>query len=320
MKKIFFISILLIISLILGVPAAVNWLGPAKISEKGTIVSLYLHEEDKIVDIPLEEYLVGVVAAEMPANFPLEALKAQAVAARTYALKRMGAEGLANPVHPGADVSDDPRQCQAWISTEEMKKRWGTLGFYEHYLKIKRAVYATSGEIIIYHGDIIDPVYHSSCGGAGTENAADVWRFDIPYLKAVDCPYDADPEPRREVVLSAAEVCEALQIKQDAVEVTTGGVKLPAIKVLDRTSTGRPKTVQVGGEKISAVTLRDYLGLRSTNITLTPVPEGLKVETVGYGHGVGMCQHGAKGMALKGEGYREIIKHYYTGVEIIKQQ
>ncbi|KJS15142.1 MAG: stage II sporulation protein SpoIID [Peptococcaceae bacterium BRH_c4b] len=320
MKKTVIISTLLIILLMLGIPAAINWFSPAKISGSGTVVSLYLHRENKIVNIPLEDYLVGVVAAEMPAAFPMEALKAQAVAARTYVLKRMGAGELVNPVYPGADVSDDSRQCQAWISSEEMKKRWGTLGFYENYLKIKRAVNATKGDIIIYQGEIIDPVYHSSCGGAGTENAADVWRFDIPYLKAVECPYDADPEPKRTVLLTPEKVREVLQLKQEALPVTAGSNKLPAIEVVDKTSTGRPKTVQVNGEMISAVTLRDYLGLRSTNFRLLPGPGGLTVETVGYGHGVGMCQYGVKGLALKGRDYREILKHYYTGVEIIKQE
>lgn len=320
MKKSVIISSLLIIALILGIPAAINWFKPARISGAGASVSLYLHGENKIVNIPLEDYLVGVVAAEMPAAFPVEALKAQAVAARTYVLKRMGPGQLVNPVHTGAVACDNPRHFQGWISNEEMKKRWGTLGFYEHYLKIKRAVNATRGEVVIYRGEIIDPVYHSSCGGVGTENAADVWRFDIPYLKAVKCPFDADPQAKRTMVLSTDKVREALQIKQDALPVTAGGNKLPALEVVEKTSTGRPKMVKVNGEIISAVTLRDYLGLRSTNFKLSPVPGGLKVETVGYGHGVGMCQYGAKGMAARGKDYREILKHYYTGVDIIKQK
>ncbi len=318
-KRTFIISITLILLLILGIPAAITWLSPARISESGTRVSLYLHGENRIVSIPLEEYLVGVVAAEMPAAFPMEALKAQAVAARTYVLKRMGPGELSNPVHQGAVACDNPRHFQAWISAQEMKKRWGTLGYYEYYLKINRAVQATRGEVITYNGELIDPVYHSSCGGSGTENAEDVWRFAIPYLKSVACPYDADPEPKRTVFFSAGDVLKALQLEKVAIPVSTGGYKLPAIEIIEKTSTGRPKTLKVNGESISASTLRDYLGLRSTNFKLTAENGGLKVETLGYGHAVGMCQYGAKGMALKGKNYREIIKHYYTGVDLIKQ-
>ncbi|GBF35630.1 stage II sporulation protein D SpoIID [Desulfocucumis palustris] len=318
-KKTIIISIALLLLLILGIPAAINWFSPARISQSGTQVSLYLHRENRVVNIPLEEYLVGVVAAEMPAAFPMEALKAQAVAARTYVLKRMGPGELSNPVHPGAVACDDPRHFQAWISAQEMKKRWGTLGYYEYYLKISSAVKATGGEVITYQGSLIDPVYHSSCGGAGTENAVDVWRFDIPYLKAVACPYDADPEPERTVFIGAGDVLKALRLEKEAVPVSTGGYKLPEIEIIEKTQTGRPKTLKVNGENISASTFRDYLGLRSTNFKLTEENGGLKVETLGYGHAVGMCQYGAKGMALKGKDYREIIRHYYTGADIIKQ-
>lgn len=317
MKR-FFMLVLLISTLIVGIPFMVYHLSPSRVKESGTLVSLYLHRENKIIHLPLEEYLIGVVAAEMPATFPFEALKAQAVAARTYVVKRMGAGGIGNPIHAGAVVCDDHRHYQAWISREEMKKRWGTLGFYEYYFKLARAVSSTRGEMLTYEGLLIDPVYHASCGGLGTESAGDVWRFDVPYLKSAACPYDSDPEPKRTALLKKADVEKALQTDINAFSVSAGGGKNTFFEVLEETGSGRPKTVNINGKTVSAVVVRDLLGLRSTKFELAPDPQGVKVTTTGYGHAVGMCQYGAKGLAMHGKKYDEILKHYYTGVELTK--
>lgn len=279
------------------------------------MVRVYLHGSGEIVEMPLDEYLVGVLAAEMPAEFPEEALKAQAVTSRTYILKRLSAGGLANPLHPGADVCDDHRHGQAWISKEEMRDRWGLLNFYKYYYKLTRAVDETYGEVITYNGELIDPVFHASCGGR-TENSEDVWKFKVPYLRSVSCPYDDYQPPDPSVRFTLDQVGRAVGTDLNALAVSTGGGNGNLIRVLDHTSTGRPKTVRIGDKTVPAAVLRDKLGLKSTNFRWKIDGKSVVFTTTGYGHGVGFCQYGAKGMAEHGYDYKNILAHYFTGVEI----
>lgn len=314
MKRIMTLFIILSIIAVLGIPAAVNMMSPARIEKTGTVVHMYSHETGKVINLSVEDYVIGVVAAEMPAEFPEEALKAQAVAARTYIMRRLTGGGVTNPVHPGSDVCDDHRHYQAWISRDEMKKRWGSLKYYQYYFKLAMAVYATGNEVITFRDQLIDPVYHSSCGGAGTLNSGDVWKFETPYLKGVPCPYDADPEPTRVTLLSFSEIKKATGEDIAALPAATGYKGF--FQISETTSGGFPKTVRIGTKTFPAVAVREMLGLRSTRFNMAVENGAVKVSTTGYGHGVGMCQYGAKGMALKGYNYREILKYYYTGVDI----
>jgi len=307
------------IALVLGLPYLYNWHIPAKFFTGATIIRVYLHGSDTIVKMPLEDYLVGVVAAEMPAEFPLEALKAQVVAARTYAVKRLEVSSLENPLHQGADLCDDHRHGQAWLSRADLKERWGTLHYYRYYYKVKQAVDETRGQVLTYQGQLIDPAYHASCGGR-TENSEDVWKFEAPYLRSVPCPYDSDPEPVQTVTYSLEQVDQALGTNLAALPVS-GKQNSPAgIKTTEKTATGRPKTLLIGGRSFSAVAVRDLLGLRSTNFTWKVEGGEVTFTTTGHGHGVGLCQYGAKGMALHGYNYRNILKHYYSGVEITETE
>ncbi len=316
MRRLFTGLLLLSAALVLGIPFLMSRQIPARFFPGASIIRVYLHQENKVIYMQLEDYLVGVVAAEMPAEFPLEALKAQAVAARTYAVKRMGgAGGVANPLHPGADVCDDHRHGQAWLSREELKKRWGTLRYYNYYYKVKKAVDETKGQVLTYQGELIDPAYHASCGGR-TENSEDVWKFQVPYLRSVPCPYDADPQPVQAASYSLEQVDQALGTSLSAVPAAGGGNQARDIKVVERTSTGRPKTLIIGGRRFPAVAVRDLLGLRSTNFTWKVEGDSVTFTTTGHGHGVGMCQYGAKGMAEHGYNYRTILSHYYSGAEI----
>ncbi|WP_027364363.1 stage II sporulation protein D [Desulfotruncus alcoholivorax] len=315
MRKVFVFTLLIAAMLALGLPWAARKLAQPPLDNEGTMVRLYRHSTGEIISIPLEEYVTGVVAAEMPAEFPAEALKAQAVAARTYIYKRMAGGGVINGCKEGADTCDDPAHAQAWLPAEEMKKRWGKVNYYRYYYKIRMAVDATAGEIITYNGQPIDPVFHASCGG-WTENSGDVWKYDVPYLKSVACPYDADPEPERRVTFSLSQLSKAVGVDQQAIAVSTGQ-RDNMFQVLERTATGRPKTLVVGDRsKIAATDIRRMLNLRSTNFTITSAGNKVTFTTRGYGHGVGMCQYGAKGFAEHGYDYKKIIKHYYTGVEI----
>lgn len=322
MRRLLLGFICVVLSLTMGLPVLVNYLSPVRIQERETRVRLYVHSTGRIEEIPLEDYVTGVVAAEMPAAFPVEALKAQAVAARTYIVRRLTAGGVINNDHPGADVCDDHTHGQAWISREEMRRRWGTLRYYEYYYKIKKAVDETRGMVLTYEGQLIDAAYHASCGGRGTESASAVWSADLPYLVGVPCPHDADPEPVRTVSLPLAQVDHALGVSLEALPVAAGGragdgVKSP-LEVLERTPAGRPKTVRIGEKKMAATLVRDRLGLRSTDFTMTLKGDRMEITTRGYGHAVGMCQYGAKGLAEHGYTFDRILKHYYTGVEIIR--
>jgi len=175
-------------------------------------------------------------------------------------------------------------------------------------------VHSTDNEVITFGGQLVDPVYHSSCGGAGTINAGEVWKFDLPYLKGVDCPYDADPEPLRVVTYTAAEFKKATGEDISSLPVSVGPRGL--FETIETTSNGWPKTVRIGSRLFSSTAAREMLGLRSARFKIYSEGGGVKVSTLGYGHGVGMCQYGAKGMALKGIKYQEILKHYYTGADI----
>jgi stage II sporulation protein D len=289
-----------------------------QIKKGEALVHLYIHNTGEIIKLPLEDYVTGVVAAEMPAEFPREALKAQAVAARTYILKRLKAGGLVNDQHPGADVCDDYRHGQAWITQDEMKKRWGTLSYYRYYYKIRQAVDETRGLVITYQGQLIDPIYHSSCGGKGTEKAGEVWKVDEPYLKGVPCPYCADPQPVRISSVPLKQVNQVLKTDLFIVPASAKRTGTPGndLQVLAYTGAGRPKTVQLGEKTFPATVVRDLLNLRSADFDLKVSADQVEVITRGYGHAVGMCQYGAKGFAEHGHTFEEILKHYYTGVEI----
>ncbi len=288
----------------------------SEIQKGGRTVNLFIHSTSEIINLPMEEYIVGVVAAEMPANFPLEALKAQAVASRTYIMKRLTPGGVANPIHPGADVCDDCRHGQAWISRGEMRERWGLLNYYKNYYKIKKAVDDTRGMAITYNGELIDPMYHAACGGH-TENSEDVWKFSLPYLRGVPCTYENYAESEQTVRLTLSQAGRAVGTDLDALAVSTGGNSL--LTITERTVNGRPKTVRVGDKTLSSATLRDMLDLRSTNFDWRVEGDTLLVTTTGYGHGIGLCQYGAKGMAEHGFDYKRILTHYFTGVEISKR-
>ena len=287
---------------------------PPQIQPAPTTIKMYNHIDHKIQELPLEEYLVGVVAAEMPASFPTEALKAQAVAARTYIMQRMSPGGIKNTAYPGADVSSDPKQGQAWISREEMNKRWGAIKGLEYYYKIKWAVDNTQGQVLTYKSQLIFPAFHASCGGS-TENAEEVWVTAAPYLKGVPCPNCADPNPERHVTYTLAEVDKKLNTTLNAMPVST--IKAEAIAITQETQTGRPKELRIANKTYPTTLLREMLNLRSTRISWDIQGDKITFKTKGYGHGVGLCQYGAKGLATQGKTYDQILKHYYTDVELI---
>lgn len=267
-------------------------------------VSVYRSEKDEVETIPLEEYIVGVVAGEMPANFEEEALKAQSLTARTYIIRQLmytEPEGLLK----GADVSDTVTH-QVYKDKEQLKEKWG-IDYQKNIEKIQAAVYETRGQIITYDGEPITASFFSTSNGY-TENSEAYWTTPVPYLKSVESPWDLDS---KEFIAKQSFTVDEFQSK---LGITLQGSDLG--KILSRTPGNRVEKIQIGGKEFTGRQVREALGLRSTDFTWERKGNEIIVTTKGYGHGVGMSQYGANGMAKEGKTYEEIIKHYYQGVNI----
>ncbi len=319
MRSTLFKYVLAVILLLIILPGAVLLFFPGdssvEIEGDENKVQLYVKEEGQVREMGLEEYVVGVVAAEMPASFPLEALKAQAVAARTYAVKRLQVpDPRVKKLDPRADLSSDHTINQAWISSEEMRKRWGKWNFKKYQSKIIQAVRETKDIVIVYEGKLIDPLYHASCGGVGTANSEDVWQMEIPYLRSVSCNNHPNHNKEEVKVFNLQDLPNLLGRGNKALPV--GGIfNRDVLKVQEKTSNGRIKTLSFNGETLRGSELRSKLDLKSTIAQWEIRGNQLTVKTRGYGHGVGMCQYGAGALAGEGKSYKEILSHYYTDVK-----
>lgn len=265
------------------------------VEEKKTMVTIY-RSNGTVIQKELEDYIVGVVAVEMPASFNIEALKAQSVIARTYALKKISR----------GEVLTDTVSTQEFINESEMKTKWGS-DYSKYYNKIKIAVSATKGQYITYNGQYIDAVYHSTSNGK-TEDAVNVWGNSIPYLKSVDSSWDKSASSYLKI--NNKEFNTVMNILGININENT------EISILSRNESGRVSEVKIGDYIYSGIELRNKLGLRSTDFDISVENGNLTIITRGYGHGVGMSQYGANGMANAGYSYKDIIKHYYTGVKI----
>lgn len=282
----------------------------------GLTIRVFSVTDNKTIEMDLETYVKGVVAAEMPAGFQPAALQAQALVARTFAVRRMrifGGSGCS--LHPDADVCTDPTHDQGWQSESQLRKTWGIFNYYRYWSKISSAVQATAGKIITYDGTPIDPAYHSTCGGH-TENSEDVWTNAVPYLRGVACTTDTDsPRYKEELDFTMTQLEQAVGAGAGTLAVLKGA-NSKVVDVLSTTPNGRIKEVRVGDKTMTGAELRTALSLRSTKLTLTWNGDELHIVSQGYGHGVGLCQYGANGLAKLGRTCDEIIKYYYTGVEI----
>lgn len=263
-------------------------------------VSVMRKQTNDIEDIPLETYVSYVVASEMPAEFELEALKAQSLTARTYIVTQM----LHNKSE--ADVTDTTSD-QVYQNETELRKRWGDT-YHEKMSKIHKAVQATKGEILTYNETPIFPAYFSTSNGY-TENSEDYWENKLPYLRSVKSPWDKEsPKFLDQKTLSIQEVSQLLNIPLQP------GTTIPI--ELTRTKSERVKSLKIGDQTLTGRDVRERLDLRSNDFTVTQKGDYLIFKTKGYGHGVGMSQYGANGMAKEGKTYDEIVKYYYKDVEI----
>lgn len=272
-------------------------------------IDVYFAEENKTKTMEMEEYLRGVVAAEMPASFEDEALKAQAVAARSYAVYRMKNP---TPEHPGAAVCTDFTHCKAYKSEEELEKSWGKNNeLYKE--KVKNAVYETAGEVITYNGEVAMAVFHSQSSAGRTENSEDVWGGKVPYLISVESHGEENaPNFYSTAVFGFDEFKEKLLSKEPQA-VINSAQDIGEIRVSEG---GSVKSINIGGKDFSGKDIRSLFGLRSSCFKINSDGESVTFEVTGYGHGVGMSQYGANTMAKEGYSYVDILTHYYTGTEV----
>lgn len=275
-------------------------------------ILVYVAQEDRIEKMRVNQYIKEVVSAEMPVEFSKEALKAQAVAARTYMVRKM--ESGEAPAHKGADICTDYKHCAAWISETERKKLWNSEKNEEYWNKISEAVDETDGEIMVYGDEIVNAVFHSTSSGK-TEAAVDVWGKDVAYLQSVESPGDElSPKFNDEKKMPISEFCAKVLEKYPEADMSA-----PLFEAQSVSAAGGVITAKVCGISIKGTEFRTLFELRSANIEFSQVGENVIIKTKGNGHGVGMSQYGANYMANQGFDYKNILMHYYTGTKIEKR-
>lgn len=271
--------------------------------------TVFLNEEKKVTiknnetteekELELEEYIIGVVAGEMPASFEVEALKAQAIAARSYAMNKVNSSKETYDLV--TDVSN-----QVYITQDEMKEKWQSEYDY-YYKKIKDAVLETKGLVMKYNDEIISAYYFAMSNGS-TEDVSLVFGESKDYLQSVDSSWDENVKNFTvEINITKEEFCKKLDISCDDI----------IIKDIKRSETNRVNEITINNKTFKGTEVRSILNLRSTDFNIE-INESIKITTKGYGHGVGMSQYGANEMAKNGSTYEEILKHYYNNIEISK--
>ena len=275
-------------------------------------IKVYRTLQDKIEEVDLEEYICGVVANEMQVSFEDEALKAQAIASRTYLVsKKINSCPIAN----GSDICDSAH-CQVYSSKDELISKWGEENGEKYWNKIKSAVDDTKGMILTYKGELVlYPLFFSTSSGE-TESAIDASLGDIPYLVSVESKgEEVSPKYTSKKEMALSDLVSAINSKYPTSGVNTSNLS-SKLQVMERSEAGGVITLAVGNDEIKGSDFRVIAGLNSTNFTYSINENTIVFECKGYGHGVGMSQWGANAMAKEGKSYDEILKHYYTGVNI----
>lgn len=264
-----------------------------------------LGKDENAVQMGMDEYLTGVLLGEMPASFESEALKAQAVVARTYTVRAYEGKNK----HENAAVCVDSGCCQAYISESDYLKKGGT---EEEIAKMRRAVAETAGQVLTYEGELIEATYFS-CSGGITEDAVAVWGTDVPYLRATLSPGEEE----------AAHYSDSVSISLDdfksALSLNLEGDPKSWFGAVTYTAGGGVSSMMIGGTEFQGTDLRKLLGLRSTAFTISVENGVIQINTRGYGHRVGMSQYGADAMAASGSTYDQILAHYYQGTMMEKR-
>lgn len=277
-------------------------------------IKVYLRNKDEIVTLSIDDYIKSVISGEMPVSFELEALKAQGIAARTFAVSR-----IINPCIEanGADVCDSTH-CQVYIEKDTRLNLWDKDKADENWSKIEMAVEATTNQVLTYKDELVKyPQFFSTSSGM-TENSGDVFVSQLDYLVSVESKgEEIAPRYKENFTFSISDFIEKINTKYELSNITEKNLK-DSIKVISRSKSGGIKEIKIGEEVIKGSDLRLYLGLTSTNFEFEVNENEVIFKCTGYGHGVGMSQWGANVMGKEGKMYNEILKHYYTGVDIKK--
>jgi stage II sporulation protein D len=260
-------------------------------------------KDNSIIKIPLEEYIVGVLAGEMPINFEIESLKAQAVASRSYALKR-----IEYNKDKEYDVVDSIMN-QVYLDTEYLKQAWG-VNYVKNINKLKKAVNATIDEYLDYNGTVADALFFSTSNGY-TEDSKNIFNFESEYLQSVESPWD-------KTVSSAFNYSKTITLTEFYQKLNLPYNKNLNIEILNRSQTNRILNLKINNVEFKSTSVYNALSLRSTDFEIKLLGDKVTITTKGYGHGVGMSQYGALGMALEGYNYEEILRHYYKNTTISK--
>lgn len=283
------------------------------VDAESPVIKIYNHNEGIVESKDSENYLYGVLAGEMSAKFDIEALKAQAIAARTFVMYKK--ENPSSSGHNNSVVCTDYKHCQEYRSYEELKSTNGSKWMEEYYTKIKEAVDSTKGQILVYDGKAILPLYFSTSSGK-TENSEEVFSAKYPYLKSVDSPYDGEsPKYTSEVIISKSDFINTIKRNYSGIDINSNNLQ-ENVNILSRSRGGSVDKIKVGSKELKGVNIRRIFKLNSANFEIKFDNDNVIFNVRGYGHGVGMSQWGAQGMAEEGFLYYEILKYYYTGVEI----
>ena len=275
-----------------------------------SVIKLLHKESGEVEEIEFDTYLYSVVSAEMPASYELEALRAQAVVARTYTIYKI----VHGSKHENADICDSSLCCQAWISKENRLARWEEEKREEYWNKIVDSVDSTSGRYITYKGEPITSFFHSNSGGM-TELPVNVWGGSYPYLQVVETAGEEGYNGyHSDVQLSKDELIQKMLEKYGDFQIHFEEEN--CIQILELTESGRVKTMKVGNKNLSGVEVRTIFGLKSAKFECQLEGDCVKFQVTGYGHGVGLSQNGSDVLAKQGKTSEEIVKHYYKEVEI----
>lgn len=274
-----------------------------EVSEDPVSVPVLRTASEKVENVPLETYVARVVASEMPAEFEIEALKAQSLAARTYVINYM----LQQESDKSLSITDEVEH-QVYKNDTELREQWGE-DYQWKMDKIIQATQATEGEILAYNDELITPVYFSTSNGY-TENSEEYWQTEIPYLRSVSSPWDEQsPKFKDQRTFSVVELSTALNI--DLQPGITHKLEIT------KTTGNRVKQLMINDHNFSGREVREKLNLPSSDFSIEQKGDYFIFTTRGFGHGVGMSQYGANGMAKEGKTYEQIIDHYYKDVEVL---
>lgn len=332
-----FFCVLIVISLIISMLVIKNWEDKDKQNEniqnqidkvkKYQIenkvpkeIKVKITKTGEIVKMDIDDYLKGVVPSEMPPSYDIEALKAQAVVARTYTFEKMQAAS-----HKDSDICDNYACCQAYYNKEKIMEIWTGRGFDKdlrntYWSKVEEAVNSTNNIVITYKGKYIKAYFHANSGGK-TESSTEIWgKQSIPYLVPVESLGEEEHQYYKTEVKFTIDELEQQLNKGSDKKCSIDINKKDNIKILSYTVSGRVKNIQIGNNIYEATELRTKLGLKSTNFSVETVDNNVVFKVKGYGHGLGMSQTGSNYYAKNGFTYDQIIKHYYTGVDITKAE